>query len=85
MSCFIARGAPPGVARCIHQWRTSDSAAAHRRAAARLGESASNKGNLLVFLAKFILFGEGDIAPLTHEILRQAELNRERRPAMHGG
>ncbi|MGN6810952.1 MAG: amino acid transporter [Thermomicrobiales bacterium] len=43
------------------------------------------EGNPLVFLAKFILFGEGDIAPLTHEILRQAEPNRDRRPVIHVG
>ena len=31
------------------------------------------EGNPLKYLARFILFGEGDIAPVTHEILRQAE------------
>jgi hypothetical protein len=42
-------------------------------------------GNPLKYLAKFILFGEGDIAPITHEILRKAEPDPERRPAIHVG
>ena len=43
------------------------------------------EGNPMRYLARFILFGEGDIAPLTHEILRKAEPDRERRPAIHVG
>jgi hypothetical protein len=41
------------------------------------------EGNPLKFLARFILFGEGDIAPVTHEILRRAEPDPSRRPAIH--
>jgi len=43
------------------------------------------EGNPLKFLARFLLFGEGDIAPVTHEVLRRAEPNPKKRPALHVG
>ncbi len=34
---------------------------------------------------RFLVEGEGDVPPLTHEILRRAEPNRDRRPIVHVG
>ncbi len=43
------------------------------------------EGNPLKYLARFIFFGEGDIAPVTHEVLRKAEPDPKLRPAIHVG
>jgi hypothetical protein len=41
------------------------------------------EGNPLANILYFVFFGEGDVAPLTHEVLRRAIADRKRRPVVH--
>jgi hypothetical protein len=43
------------------------------------------EGNPILYMLKFLAFGEGDTAPVTREVLRQAEKNPLRRPRVHVG
>ncbi|WP_088891598.1 amino acid transporter [Leptolyngbya ohadii] len=43
------------------------------------------EGNPIQYLLRFILFGEGDIAVVTREVLRKAERKPQRRPVIHVG
>jgi len=43
------------------------------------------EGNPIAYLLKFLVFGEGDTAPVTREVLRQTEDDPQLRPRIHVG
>lgn len=43
------------------------------------------EGNPVAHLLRFLLFGAGEVAPITREVLRRAEPQRARRPHIHAG
>jgi hypothetical protein len=43
------------------------------------------EGNPVAMFLRFLLFGLGEVAPVTREVLRRAEPRRDRRPHVHVG
>jgi hypothetical protein len=43
------------------------------------------EGNPVANFARYLIFGAGEVAPVTREMIRQAEPNRSRRPHVHVG
>ncbi|BCM89338.1 hypothetical protein IAD21_01184 [Abditibacteriota bacterium] len=41
------------------------------------------EGNPLLYVLKYLAFGQGDVAPVTREVLREAEPDPEKRPGVH--
>ena len=43
------------------------------------------EGNPIMHLVRYLVFGDGDVPPITREVLRKAERDPDRRPLVHVG
>ena len=43
------------------------------------------EGNPITHLVRYLVFGDGDVPPITREVLRKAERDPDRRPLVHVG
>jgi hypothetical protein len=41
------------------------------------------EGNPVTHLVRFLIFGSGEVAPVTREVLREAEPDPQQRPTVH--
>jgi hypothetical protein len=73
-----ASAVPNGIAAILLYLRDTEHAMPH-------AYFAWSEGNPVQYLLRYMLFGEGDTAPVTHEVLRRAEPDPARRPAIHIG
>ena len=55
------------------------------RASSRTSTSSGPRATPSLHFLRFLLFGQGEVAPVTREVLRRAEPDRERRPHVHVG
>ena len=82
-----ARGTavPNAIAAILLQIRDCEASRRHRTGRLPHVYFGWAEGNPIQYILRFLLFGEGDTALVTREVLRRAESNPEWRPGVHVG